>query len=398
MEILSWEFSMVSLRILKKPLLRRDVRVDGKKPTTLRAAFSAVAEGRTVSESSRNAQWVCQSPSMRGLDEQISHAARVQHAVLLTGESGTGKTTVAQIIHERSKHSAARFVDVNCAALPEHLLESELFGFERGAFTGATGRKKGLFEVAHNGTLFLDEIGELKPELQAKLLKAIDCRKIRRLGGLTDIDCNVRLVAASSRNLHRMIAVGSFRDDLYYRLAVLQLDIPPLRQRRQDIPELVFRRFAAERSELSSVKSVQLDEAALNELCLYDWPGNIRQLQNVIARLACYAGGTNVTAANVHAELARFKYLDSQTIDLPDSCRTLFAGESFHDFTQRVRAAAIEAVKRRYNGNMSHAARRLKLDRSSLFKITRGINAHCHSRADNTSECATSPSSHSQEP
>jgi len=155
--------------------------------TTHDATFLAEGEGRTVSESSPNAKWVCQSPSMRSLDEQISHVARVPHPVLLTGESGTGKTTAAQIIHERSERSAARFVDVNCAALPEYLLESELFGFERGAFTGAAGRKKGLFEAAHNGTLFLDEVGELKPELQAKLLKAIDGRKIRREGSLTFI-------------------------------------------------------------------------------------------------------------------------------------------------------------------------------------------------------------------
>lgn len=333
---------------------------------------------------------------MRTLDEQISHVARVQHPVLLTGESGTGKTTAAQIIHERSKRSAARFVDVNCAALPEHLLESELFGFERGAFTGATGRKKGLFEVAHNGTLFFDEIGELKPELQAKLLKAIDGRKIRRLGGIADIHCNVRLMAASSRNLQRMIPVGSFRDDLYFRLSVLQLDVPPLRDREPDIPELVYRRLAAEQAELGRCESVQLDESALKELCLYGWPGNIRQLQNVVARLACYATGNRITVANVRAELARFKYLDSDTIALPDSCSTLLATESLHDFSRRVRGAAIEAVKRRNNGNMSRVARRLKVDRTSLLRIAQRIKTHCHSRVDKTCRCATpAPGSHS---
>lgn len=365
-----------------------------KTSITLDATFLAEAENRPGSSS--DLMWVCQSPSMRNLDEQIFHVARAQHPVLLTGESGTGKTTVAQMIHERSIRSAAGFVDVNCAALPEHLLESELFGFERGAFTGATGQKKGLFEVANNGTLFLDEVGELKPELQAKLLKAIDGGKIRRLGGIADIHCNVRLIAASSRNLPRMIALGSFRDDFYYRLSVLQLDVPPLRDREPDIRELIFRRLAVEQSELGRLEFIQLDETALKELCLYSWPGNIRQLHNVIARLIYSTRGERITAANVRAELARFKYLESDAIALPDSCSTLFAAESLHDLSRRVRGAAIEAVKRRNHGNMTRVARRLKIERTSLLRIAQRIKAHCHSHAGKTCRCLPStPGAHS---
>ncbi len=249
-----------------------------------------------------------------------------------------------------------------------------MFGFERGAFTGAITRKQGLFEVADNGTLFLDEIGELKLELQAKLLKAIDDRKIRRLGGIADIECNVCVLAASSRNLQRMITDGSFREDLYYRLAVLQLDVPPLRERRQDICELVCRQITFEQAKLGRVEPFEIDGRALKELCQYNWPGNIRQVQNVIARLACYADSNKISLDAVRAELARFKYPHSQAIILPEPCSTLFAGESFTQFSARVRGAVIDAVKAQKHGNMSHVAQRLSVNRSSLLRIERRIN------------------------
>ena len=311
---------------------------------------------------------------MRRLDEDITRAARSNHPVLITGESGTGKTTVAQIIHHRSPRANACFVDVNCAALPDALIESELFGFEKGAFTGAAGRKKGLFEVAENGTLFLDEIGELKPQLQAKLLKAIDQQKIRRLGGTKDIHCNVRLLAASSRNLQRMVRVGTFREDLYYRIAVLELDIPPLRERPDDIPELVCRQLVAEHTKAEGSTPLQINEGAVSELSSYSWPGNIRQLHNVLARLACDANGQAISAAHVRAELTRFKGLDADTITLPDSCSTLLAGEGLEEFSCRVRSSLIESVKNRMDGHMTQAARRLKFDRSALHRMIQRIN------------------------
>lgn len=314
------------------------------------------------------------NPVMLRLDAEITRVANSSHPVLITGESGTGKTTVAHIIHQRSPRATACLVDINCAALPDTLIESELFGFERGAFTGATARKKGLFEVAEKGTLFLDEIGELKPELQAKLLKAIDQQKIRRLGGTKDINCNVRLLAASSRNLQRMINVGAFREDLYYRVAVFELDIPPLRERPDDIGELVCRQLAAEQARAGRSEPLQIDERALSELSSYGWPGNIRQLHNVLARLLCYANGQTIGAADVRAELTRFRNLDADTIILPDSCSTLLSGECLEDFSCRVRGSVIEAVKNRMNGNMSQAAQRLKVDRSSLHRMIQRIN------------------------
>jgi len=236
-------------------------------------------------------------------------------------------------------------------------------------------RKKGLFEIAENSTLFLDEIAELRTELQAKLLKAIEQQKIRRLGGTSDIHCNVRVLAASSRNLQRMVRAGTFREDLYYRISVFELEIPPLRERPDDIRELVSRQLAAERTKPGSVGPALIEEGAVRELSAYTWPGNIRQLHNVLARLACFSDGQPITVADVRAELSRFQILDPDSIILPDLCSTLLAGECLADFSRRVRGCVIQAVKNRMNGRMSHTARRLKVDRSALYEIIQRINA-----------------------
>lgn len=328
------------------------------------------------------------NPFMLCLDDEMTRVAHSDHPVLITGESGTGKTTIAQIIHQRSRRATSRLVDINCAALPDTLIESELFGFERGAFTGAMGRKKGLFEVAENGTLFLDEIGELKLELQAKLLKAIDQQKIRRLGATKDILCNVRILAASSRNLQRMVRIGTFREDLYYRVAVFELNIPPLRERQYDIQELVCRQLAAEQVNAGASEPFRIDERALSELSTYHWPGNIRQLQNVVARLACYTNDQTISTSHVRAELNRFKDLDANTIILPDSCSTLLQGEGLEDFSYRVRGNVIDSVKNCMNGNITQAAQRLKVNRSSLHEIIRKMNTRAKSEIDARNELA----------
>jgi transcriptional regulator with PAS, ATPase and Fis domain len=315
------------------------------------------------------------SPAMRRLNNEVMRVAASNHIVLITGESGTGKTTAAQMIHDRSQRASGPFIDVNCAALPDNLIESELFGYERGAFTGATRQKQGLFEVAENGSLFLDEIGELKLELQAKLLKAIEQQKIRRLGGTRDIRCNVRVIAASSRNLQGMVKAGTFREDLYYRLAVLEIVIPALRDRQDDICELVQQRLVVEERNAGLSAALQLEPRALNELIVYSWPGNIRQLHNVLARLACSANPNQVvTATDVRSEIIRFRELDANTFILPDSCNMLLAGESLDDFSIRLKGAAIECVKARLGGNLSRTAHRLKVNRSSLHKLMKKID------------------------
>jgi transcriptional regulator with PAS, ATPase and Fis domain len=321
------------------------------------------------------------SPEMQELAADIRRAATSSHVVLIIGESGTGKTTAALMIHEQSPRAAQPFVDINCAALPETLIESELFGYEKGAFTGASVAKKGLFETADGGTLFLDEIGEMKPELQAKLLTAIEQKKIRRLGGVKDIQCDVRIIAASSRDLQQMVAEGKFREDLYYRLAVLEVPIAPLRERREDIALLVRDRLVYEQELAGYEQPFEIDDAAIDELAAYEWPGNIRQLHNIISRLASRTEqGNNITAVAARKELARFQpkadlatnshrpFSIEKSVLLPANCRLLLPGESLRSFMNRVRRDLIEAT-RDSTGNMTNAAKRLQCDRSAISKL-----------------------------
>lgn len=319
-------------------------------------------------------RWCVSNAAMRQLDEEMTRVAQSDHPILITGESGTGKTTIAHIIHQRSPRAHGNLVDINCATLPDALIESELFGFERGAFTSATGDKRGLFQVAENGTLFLDEVGELKLELQAKLLKAIEQKTIRRLGGTRDIRCNVRVIAASSRNIQRMVKQRTFREDLYYRLAVFELNVPPLRRRTDDVKQLVNRQLAIESDKLGLREPLPIDERAMKELCAYSWPGNIRQLNNVIIRLANTSNCHVIGTANIREELKRFRTLEPDTIILPDSCTTLFSGESLREFLSRIRKTVIEAVKHHANNSMTEAARRLRVDRTALHKMIQTLN------------------------
>ncbi len=308
-----------------------------------------------VKPSTTAQQMIGASAEMRELDADISRAARSSHVVLIIGESGTGKTTAAALIHQRSPRATKPFVDINCAALPETLIESELFGYEKGAFTGAVATKQGLFELAEEGTLFLDEIGEMKLELQAKLLKAIEQQKIRRLGGTKDIQCNVRIIAASSRKLQEMVSEGKFREDLFYRLAVLEVPVAPLRQRREDIPLLVHDRLVYEQRLASLPTPFEIEDKALTELAVYDWPGNIRQLHNVLSRLATRTDeGMPITADAARSEITRFQpqtpnnhcaVASERAILLPADCRMLLQGASMQEFINRLKRTVIESVR-----------------------------------------------------
>jgi transcriptional regulator with PAS, ATPase and Fis domain len=338
---------------------------------------------KLVEETAPRSKMTGTSKQLRELIADISRAARSTHAVLILGESGTGKTTAASMIHEASARASQRFVDVNCAAIPDTLVESELFGHEKGAFTGAMACKRGLFEMADGGTLFLDEIGELKFELQAKLLTAIEQQKIRRLGGTVDIKCNVRILVASSRDLQRMVIEGKFREDLYYRLAVLEISIPPLRDRREDIPILVHERLIHEQQRSATPNAIEIEDAAIKELASYDWPGNIRQLHNVIARLSTHADkNTPITARSTRKEIARFNQAskksctkNDESIFLPAECRMLLPGESLKQFNARVNRKVIETV-RDCTGSMKAASARLDFDRSALSKLLSRLSAH----------------------
>jgi DNA-binding NtrC family response regulator len=242
------------------------------------------------------------SPKMDTVKKMILKVARSNSTVLVRGESGTGKELIARAVHNQSPRSAEMFQAVNCAAINENLLESELFGHEKGSFTGAHAEKKGLFEIADRGTLFLDEIAELDVGIQAKLLRALQERKIRRVGGTREINVDVRVIAATNRDLRAMVADGRFRDDLYYRINVLSIDVPPLRERREDISVLIdyfLRKHTKNTSRLvtgltSETKKVMYD---------YNWPGNVRQLESAIERAILLSEGDQITMDDLPSEV-----------------------------------------------------------------------------------------------
>jgi transcriptional regulator with PAS, ATPase and Fis domain len=223
------------------------------------------------------------------VEEKIARYAKVPHYVLITGERGTGKTTIARRLHELGPRSRREFVNVNCASFTAELLESELFGYEKGAFTGANASKSGLFETANGGTLFLDEIGELSLSLQAKLLKAVEERRIRRVGGTQEREIDVRVIAATSRNLHSMVREGKFRADLFDRLNILEIETIPLRFQREKIRELFIRHMDEESAALSRSTSFVIVDEALEAVGRLEWKGNYRELRNFAARLAVEA-------------------------------------------------------------------------------------------------------------
>jgi len=228
------------------------------------------------------------SPELRSVFEIVRRAAPTRATVLILGESGTGKELVAHAIHEESPRCEKPFVKVNCAALSETLLESELFGHEKGSFTGALGRREGRFELAHEGTLFLDEIGDVSPALQIKLLRVLQQQEFERVGGIQTLKVDVRIVAATNKNLAEEVRQGRFREDLFYRLNVVAVTLPPLRSRKSDIPELVSH-FVEKFSQMYCKKVCGISTAALNSLLAYGWPGNIRELGNVIERAVVLA-------------------------------------------------------------------------------------------------------------
>ncbi|HEU4507062.1 MAG TPA: sigma-54 dependent transcriptional regulator [Pyrinomonadaceae bacterium] len=242
------------------------------------------------------------SPKMESVKKMILKVARSNSTVLVRGESGTGKELIARAVHNQSPRSEEMFQAVNCAAINENLLESELFGHEKGSFTGAHAEKKGLFEIADRGTLFLDEIGELDVGIQAKLLRALQERKIRRVGGTHEISVDVRVIAATNRDLRAMVSDGRFRDDLYYRVNVLSIDVPPLRERREDIPVLIDY-FLKKHTKNASRPVTGLTPETKKLMNEYSWPGNVRQLESAIERAILLSEGDLITLEDLPTEV-----------------------------------------------------------------------------------------------
>ena len=246
---------------------------------------------------------ITESPSMKEVISFIKRVASSPWTVLIRGETGTGKEAIARLLHLLTPRADFPFIEVNCAAIPENLFESELFGHEKGAFTNASNLKKGRFELAQGGSLFLDEIGELPATLQAKLLRAIQERKIIRVGGEKDISLNVRLIAATNRDLAKMISLGQFREDLYFRLKVLEVEIPPLRERKEDIIALID--FFLEKYSQINVK---MSKDAIDRLLKYPFPGNVRELENVIQRLVTLTRGSIIRLSDLPLEIRHYSF------------------------------------------------------------------------------------------
>jgi DNA-binding NtrC family response regulator len=301
------------------------------------------------------------SPAMVQLRKTIRLAAGSDSTVLVRGESGTGKELVASSIHQLSHRVAGPFVAVNCAAVAEGLLESELFGHERGAFTGAVNRRVGRFELAHGGTLFLDEIGELHPHLQAKLLRVLQERSFERVGGVKPLRVDIRVVAATNRDLQAEIASGGFREDLYFRLAVLEVVIPPLRQRREDI--LPTARHLLGRLRPKATPRLSAEVASALTLC--DWPGNVRELSNVLERALLFAGGAEITGEHLPPKLRDLCCAANQVESSSTGVRPgLSLAEVERDLIEKTLAAL--------GGNRTQTAATLGLSRRALlYKLKR---------------------------
>ena len=295
------------------------------------------------------------SPAMAGVRDLVARAARSMATVLVSGESGTGKELIARAIHDESPRREKPFIKLSCAAFPDTLLESELFGYEKGAFTGASQRKPGRIELAHEGTLFLDEIGDITPATQVKLLRVLQEREIERLGGSKPVKVDVRFVAATHRDLPAMVASGAFREDLYYRLAVVPLEVPPLRARQGDIEDLAGR-FA--RSHLGRTGEPATFEApALARLAAEKWPGNVRQLQNFVERVVVFSDAARITLDDVERELRRGAPQAAHEPQKP----TLEAA------VQQAGRDAVKEALARANGNKTLAARILGVSRRALY-------------------------------
>jgi transcriptional regulator with PAS, ATPase and Fis domain len=297
-------------------------------------------------------RFVARSPAMQEVLELGAQVAPLDTTVLVYGESGTGKEFVVRMIHDQSRRASGPFVSVNCAALTETLLESELFGHVRGAFTGAVRDKPGLFEVASNGTLFLDEIGEVAPSVQAKLLRALQEREIRRVGGERNIKVNPRVIAATNRDLRAAVEGGTFREDLYFRLGAFVIAIPPLRERREDIPLLAheFVHRAAVRMG-KDVRSISAD--AMTLLVRYHWPGNVRELEHALERAVILARSATVSVRDLPPEISsgRARLRSADTLDLK-------ANE------ERLIRQALD----RFKGNRKRAAEALNISPVTLWR------------------------------
>ncbi|MGE4468743.1 MAG: sigma-54-dependent transcriptional regulator [Desulfovibrio sp.] len=315
-----------------------------------------------------------ESPAIDALRRAIAQVAPTDAWVLITGENGTGKEIVARSIHSGSARAEKPMVAVNCAAIPEELIESELFGHEKGAFTGAESAQAGKFELADKGTLFLDEIGDMSLKTQAKILRILQEQRFERVGGRKTMRVNVRVIAATNKDLMAEIQAGNFREDLYYRLKVFPLEVPPLRERAADIP-LLIRDFVDNITRQHAFRSLSFSSDAMQALVEYEWPGNVRELKNFVERMLIMYAGREVSVTDLPGEIrgsgavraacAGCRNAESQAADLPEGPVDLKQAKA--EFEARL----LEAKLREYGGNMTQLAKAVGMERSSLYRKLR---------------------------
>lgn len=322
----------------------------------------------------RRVQVIAEHSTMKQLLQLARRAAGSNSTILLLGESGTGKEVLARSIHQWSPRADSPFTVVNCVAIPEQLLESELFGHERGAFTGAHQLKKGRFEIADHGTIFLDEIGEVPIGIQTKLLRVLQHHEFERVGGTRPIKADIRVIAATNSDLERAVREGRFREDLYYRLNVVSIKLPPLRERKEDIPALVdyfLKKYAGELKK--PLKRLAL--GTVNDLMAYHWPGNVRELENVVERAMVLSIGDQIVPEDLPLQITSRPRRES------------FSGKEFHEAVKEFKRWVILEALKRSHGNQTKAAELLGLQRTYLVKLVRllGVKADLHPAEKNPS-------------
>jgi two-component system nitrogen regulation response regulator NtrX len=357
---------------LEKPLDRNRVVVTVRNAAERRRMLAQVSSLRAAVDS----RWelLGRSPVMNDLRRQIAKVAPTRSRVLVTGESGTGKELIARAIHRNSPVADKAFVKVNCAAIPPELIESELFGHERGAFTGAVAKKRGLFEVAHGGTIFLDEIGDMSLSAQAKVLRVLQTGEFARVGGEQTLKTDCRVVAATNKELDKAVAAGEFREDLFFRLNVVPIHSPPLRDRLDDVP-LLAEAFVAECCDENGFSRKAIDAAVLERLRAYDWPGNVRELRNVVERLV-------IMSDDVIIERDLPPYLGGpgrivgergESPPTPSVDIARHAEKTLREFREEVECDFIRFKLAEYDWNISRTAQALGIERTNLHKKMRAL-------------------------
>jgi len=353
----------------EKPLDRDRILITVANCLKHRRLASEVVQLRA--EVTERHEMISGSAAMQKLMAEIEKVAPTKGRVLITGESGSGKELVARAIHNLSQRSDRPFIKVNCAAIPSELIESELFGYEKGAFTGAAGRKKGQFELAESGTLFLDEIGDMSANAQAKVLRALQSGEITRIGGDRTVTVDVRVLAATNRNLEEEVSEGRFREDLYFRLNVVPLHVPPLREHLDDIPRLVnmfVERFCTE----NGFRKKEINTDVIDRLMQYDWPGNVRELKNLVERMVIMSG-TSITSVDLPADMGGVQLREKAKpevglLDLfPDAPPTL------KEFREEAERRFIVETLRKFDWNVSRASTELGVERTNLHKKIKSL-------------------------